>query len=140
MLFIFSAYIILLSCNSQNQKLKKAPLIIIDSVSFVVKPNLVYKYVNIANDNGVSLKVYDFSQNKEQTIIFDSLLKKGFKRLPINRFSELPLKIKPYLKNTDSGYYYYHENEIYGQKFIVVNLTDSTFIVYEDGMISQQPY
>lgn len=107
----------------------------VDSVWFTSKPNLISSYLDNTNGNGVLLRVYNFYPGNEQITIFDSLLNKGYKKLPFLKINQLPVKLKPYLKNTDSGYYYNYEKEIYGEKFVIINMTDFTFIVYEDGII-----
>jgi len=136
---IYCTFCFLFSCKSHSQdkgnKLA-SDRFFVDSVWFTRKPNLISSYLNMANGNGVSLRVYNFYPNKEQTIIFDSLLKKGYEKLPLKKFDELPLKLKPYLKNTDNGYYYSYEKDTYGEKFVILNMTDFTFIIYQDGIIN----
>jgi hypothetical protein len=103
-------------------------------------PILIDSILDQSDYNGVILKVYNISINKEESFSFDSLLKKGYKKLPFERndMSVIPENLKNYIEMKDSGYYYMDRKRnrgSFGDKFLIVNTVKMKLILYDYGIL-----
>ena len=102
-------------------------------ICFHNKPILIDSVVHQSNYNGMMLKVYDISFDELELKKSDSLLQKGYKKIPDIGWYEIPNSIKKYLDLKDSGYY--KDDPANSDRYLILNYTKHKFILYDWGLL-----
>ena len=107
----------------------------IQNICFSKKPKLIFSHSDIDDNSGLRAKIYSLSLEKNNIKAFDSLLIKGYSRLPFKTtvISQIPYHLKRYMDWDDRGLYSYMEKEDC-YKLIILNTTRKELIVYEFGV------
>lgn len=106
-------------------------------ICFNNKPICIDSILEQNDYNGVLIKVYDLKLDKNEIISFDTLIKKGFNKLPFRSedLSEVPFLLKKYITDNDKGYYFNYIKKTYGNKFVILNVSKNKLILNDVGIL-----
>ena len=132
---IISSIIFLLFFNSSFSQIREASNgtnRCIENICFDIRPSLTYSHLEQSNYDGEFIRVYNLLY-KSKLIDFDSLLKKGYEKLPLKKLKLSQPEVQKYLSDKDFGYYYFSGPKENPSKLIVINLSNSTLIIIISG-------
>lgn len=141
--FINVIFIILLLTNCHRNKNPEGTKVITNQkycyygVCFKNPIRLIDSTLNQVNYDGLEMKVYEINLEENETLLLDSLLKKGYQKLPFKRedLNEIPVLLEKYISKNDIGYYLLQHKNYDGDKFLILNISRKKFISYEYGIL-----
>lgn len=120
--------------NTKSKKESFSQQNCIYEVCFHSKPILIDSLIDQINDNGLMLKVYNVSLDKQELAMNDSLIKrKGYKKLPL-RWYGIPHLLSKYIALNDTGYYKYDNSN--GERYLILDYTTHKFILFDQGLLT----
>jgi hypothetical protein len=122
-------------CSCHNTKSKKESFSqqnCIYEVCFHNKPILIDSVLDQTNYNGMMLKIYDVHFDEQELKMNDSLIKKGYKKLPLDWYG-IPHLLNKYIALNDTGYYKYDDSN--GDRYLILDYTTHKFILYDLGLL-----
>lgn len=125
------------NCNSKPYPKADDKKYGLQGIWFKNPPVLIDSVLDQDNYDGFLLKVYEINIDKDEILSFDSLLQKGYMKLPFHKedFSEIPESLKKYIKYSDTGYYSGYEKNSFGWKYLILNISKRKFILYDFGIL-----
>jgi len=134
MKIINSIIFILLFNNSFSQisDAKSETKRCIENICFEIRPSLTYSHLEQSNYDGEFIRVYNLFY-KSKSIDLDSLLNKGYEKLPLKKLKLTQPGVQKYLSNKDVGYYYFTGVKEDPSKLIILNLSNSTLMIIMSG-------
>lgn len=103
-------------------------------ICFSNAPKLIDSFVQQSNYTGLLLKIYDLRFGSTEKKMSDSLIKRGFKKFPID-WHGIPMRLKGYINLEDSGFY--KDMQIGGESWLILDYTTSKLISYNFGFLRE---